>query len=156
VDGPALAASGDAVACAWFTLGTEDEPSVQVALSRDDGRTFEPPVRIDLGNPLGRCDVTALPDGSFLTSWMESRGDGAEIRVRRIAADGKMDPSGVAAVTAHDRASGAPRIACAQDGVWLAWTEPEEPRRVRVVRYQTNSTPARATPTSSVSYSTDK
>ncbi|MGH2571577.1 MAG: sialidase family protein, partial [bacterium] len=157
VDGPALAAAGETVACAWFTLGAKgDEPQAQIALSRDGGRTFDEPLRIDLGNALGRCDLAALPDGSFLASWMEGRGEDAEIRVRRIAPGGKMDPSGVAAFTANDRASGAPRIAIAGEDVWLAWTEPGEPSRVRVVRYQTNSTPARATPTSSVSYSTER
>jgi hypothetical protein len=135
VDGPALAATSEIVACAWFTLGGDgDSPQVNVALSRDDGRTFGPPLRIDHGDPIGRCDLEAQADGSFLVSWMESATEEAEIRVRRVTAAGKMDPSRVAATTANDRASGFPRLAFVGPESFLAWTEPGEPSRLHVAR----------------------
>jgi hypothetical protein len=135
VEGPALAAARRHVACAWFTMGASgEEPQVNVALSADDGRTFGPPLRVDLGDPVGRCDVAALPGGSWLVSWMESRGEEAEIRVRRITAGGKMDPSSVAAVVPNDRAVGFPRLAATEPASWITWTEPGEVSHVRLRR----------------------
>jgi len=134
VDGPAVAAGSGIVACAWYTLGADGEPRVNVATSRDDGRTFGPPLRIDAGDPAGRCDLVALADGSWLASWVERRGETSEIRVRRITAEGRMDPSRVAATVAIPGDPGFPRLAVADDGAWLAWTDDRDPSPIRCVR----------------------
>src|SRR5262245_45569427 len=56
VNGPTLAADGDRVAAAWFTLA-QQQPTVYVAFSRDGGATFPVRVRVDDGDPLGRTDI---------------------------------------------------------------------------------------------------
>ena len=59
VNGPAIAASGDQVAVAWFTApaGTS---LVKAAFSSDSGATFAAPVVVDSGHPLGRLDVVRV------------------------------------------------------------------------------------------------
>ena len=117
------------------TLGAGgDAPQVNVALSRDDGVSFGAPLRIDHGDPIGRCHLVALADGSFLATWLEVEGEEAEIRTRRVTAAGKMDPSEVAAMTVNDRATGFPRLARAKDDLWVAWTQPGDPSHIRILQ----------------------
>ncbi|QDV08032.1 putative DMT superfamily transporter inner membrane protein [Planctomycetes bacterium Poly30] len=61
VNGPALAASRHAVAVAWFTRpGDEAEQRLEVAFSRDRGRTFASPLTVVKGATLGRVALVAL------------------------------------------------------------------------------------------------
>lgn len=129
VNGPAIAASGDRVAVAWFTAAN-DEPRVLVAFSEDAGQTFGEPVRVDAGRPLGRVDVVLLDDGSALVSEIEELASGAEIRVRRVR-PGAAGDSLVVAATAAGRSSGFPRLARLGDRVFVAWTEVGPPSRIR-------------------------
>ena len=122
VNGPMLSARGRDVAIAWFTM-KENQGQVYVALSKDAGRTFGAPIRVDDGGSLGRVDVELLPDGSVLPSWIEFANQKAELRVRRIDASGMR--SGAVTVTALNstRSSGYPRMARAGDELVFAWTE---------------------------------
>lgn len=126
VNGPAIDASGEGAATAWFT-GADDEPRVHVAFSADAGDTFGNAIRIDGGNPAGRVGLVLLEDGSALVSWLERAGDGAEVRVRRVAPDGRVGRPRVVASSSASRASGFPQLAIAGDGrVVFAWTDPGE------------------------------
>ena len=92
VNGPALAARGATLALAWYTEGTagaERGPRVQLALSRDAARTFEPALRVDGGRPLGAVELAALSDGSFLVGWLEATAESAAAwQLRRVGAAG--------------------------------------------------------------------
>ncbi|MEQ9399991.1 MAG: sialidase family protein [Longimicrobiales bacterium] len=133
VNGPAIVARGDAVAVAWFT-GAGDVPRVKVAFSEDGGATFGPPVVVDGGNPAGRVDLLQLQGGAVLVGWLERRaGDGAEVRVRRVAPDGTLDEPQVVAASDAARGSGFPRFALRADGTVLAaWTDIEDGGTSRV------------------------
>ena len=132
VNGPAVAASGDRVAVAWFT-GARDTARVLVAFSSDGGATFAAPLRVDGGRPAGRVDVLLLDDARALVSWIEGSGDAGELRVRTMAADGAADePVTIAAVTGA-RASGFPRMVRSGEGVVIVWTDAAA-KRVRVAR----------------------
>ena len=130
VNGPAVAAMEDRVAIAWFTAA-QQQPRIQVAFSRDGGVTFETPVRVDDGNPIGRVDAVLLADGSAVISWVEAVSDGAEIRLRRVTSSGEKDSSWVLAPTSPARASGFPQMAGSEDRIYLAWTDPQQPAQVR-------------------------
>lgn len=132
VNGPALAADGERVAAAWFTMANQ-EAAVSLAFSTDAGRTFPRRVRIDDGDPLGRVDVVLLPGGDALAVWMETdSGENATIRARRVHEDGRKEASFGIAATSADRASGFPRLERLGDEIYCAWTEPSEPSRVRL------------------------
>jgi hypothetical protein len=133
VNGPALAAEGDHVTLAWFTAA-RDTPRVRVAFSDDAGATFSPPVEVDDGAPAGRVGVVLLPDGDALVSWIERVAGDAEVRVRRVGADGVTSrPLAIASSTA-ERASGFPRIVRAGDRIIMAWTVPGPASQVRTLR----------------------
>jgi hypothetical protein len=131
VNGPAIAAEGRRVAIAWFTAA-RDTARVRLAFSDDAGASFGAPIRVDDGDPAGRVDVELLPGGGALVSWIERTGDGAEVRVRRVEADGAIGPALTIAASSAERASGFPRMARSGDEVVFAWTEPGHPSRVRL------------------------
>lgn len=133
VNGPSVAAEGDRVAVAWFTAAGE-VPRVSLAFSDDQGVTFTEPVRIDAGEPVGRVDVVMDGDGA-LVSWIEAVGEGAELRVRRVAADRTLEaPRTVASVSAA-RAAGFPRMVRHGGDLFFAWTDAaESDTRIRLAR----------------------
>jgi hypothetical protein len=124
VNGPAVGARGDTVAVAWFTAA-DDEPRVHLAVSRDGGATFADPVRIDQGDPVGRVDVVVDEAGGAWVLWMEGAGEGAELRLRRVGAEGTPGRWHALTATARARSAGFPRIvAWPGGGLVMAWTEP--------------------------------
>lgn len=133
VNGPSVSVSGNKVAVVWFSAA-KDQPRVLVAISQDSGETFGPPIRIDQGTPNGRVDLEFLGDDSLMISWLEHVGEGAEIRVRRVATDGQMDPYLTIAPAVESPASGFPRMIRFGDDIILAWTEAAKTSRVRLAR----------------------
>ncbi len=134
VNGPALSANGSLVAMAWFTA-KNDQGQAFAAFSRDAGRTFSRPIRIDDGGTLGRVDLELLPDGSALATWIEfanepvspkPSGGGGQFRARRIEANGTRSAPVTIAGIAGSRSSGYPRAAAANGEVVFAWTESAE------------------------------
>ena len=132
VNGPSVVARGKNLAAAWFTFA-EQKGRVQVAFSKDGGKTFGAPVRIDGGAPAGRVDIEWLSDESVLVVWLEQTGgNSAEIRARRVNADGSHEPHFVVAPATSGRPSGFPRIAHRAGEVFFAWTDAtSSPSRVR-------------------------
>jgi hypothetical protein len=135
VNGPSVDARGQQVAVAWFT-GAGDVPRAVVAFSRDGGAFFQEAVRVDGGDPVGRVDVVLEEDGSALATWIERMGEGAELRVRRVHADGAMGEPLVIARTSGARSAGFPRVVALGPGELLAaWTDVAgEASEVRVAR----------------------
>jgi hypothetical protein len=131
VNGPAVAADGDAVVVAWFTAA-RDTARVRVAFSRDGGETFAAPTDLAVGpRTLGRVDVAWLPDGRALVSWMERDAtNDAAVTVAAVSRDGRVRWEGTAGTTAATRASGFPRMTRVGDDVWLAWTVPGDSARI--------------------------
>jgi hypothetical protein len=134
VNGPAIAASGRAVAVAWFTAAN-DSARVKLAFSSDAGATFGAPIRVDEGAPAGRVDVALLKDGSGLVTWVERvGGDTALVRARRVSPTGTAGPPMTVAASSSARTSGFPRMVLSGDTVFFAWTQPTRPSQVRVAR----------------------
>ncbi|MDX1547584.1 MAG: sialidase family protein [Rhodothermales bacterium] len=129
VNGPVVAADGARAAVAWFTAAG-DTPRVRIAFSEDEGATFAAPIEVDDGAPIGRVDAVLLPGGDALVSWVERTDDGAAIRIRRVAPDGRRAPSQTVAPTSPARASGFPQLARQGDRLVLAWTEAADPARL--------------------------
>lgn len=121
VNGPVLAADGELVALAWYT-GAHDEAKVQLAFSTDAGQSFGAPVKIDSDAPLGRVDVELI-DGDAYVSWLGSRGEDGEIRLRRVSRNGELGPTKIVAETSQARAAGVPTMTRLGDGLLVAWVE---------------------------------
>jgi hypothetical protein len=139
VNGPAIAAHREHLAVAWFT-GTGDSGRVFLAQSADGGATFDAPVRIDDGNPVGRVDVVTYESGTVV-SWMEFTSERqAEVRVRPVSRKGVPGESTVIARSSGERASGFPHIIASGGSLIIAWTEAGPRPRVRVARAHLGNT----------------
>jgi hypothetical protein len=131
-NGPALAVDSGTTLVAWFTAAS-GIPVVRAALSTDGGRSFAEPVPLDGGDPVGRVDAVSLGNGTFAVSWLEKKGGRAEVRVRRIGADGSPGEPWIVGVTDSGRASGTPRLASLGDGsVLVTWTDAEGIKAAKV------------------------
>lgn len=131
VNGPSIVADGNRLFAAWYTA-PDDEAQVRVIFSEDGGATFGPAFRVDSGDPLGRVDVSFLPDGTGLVSWLERTAEDAEIRVRRIDATGRSGPALIVHPASEARTSGFPRMVVQGEDLYFAWAEPGEPGELRV------------------------
>lgn len=122
VNGPMLSARGRNVAIAWFTMKA-GQGQAFVAFSKDAGRTFGAPIRVDDGGSLGRVDIELLADGAAVPSWIEYANDKTEFRVRRIEPSGARSEAVTVASISSARSSGYPRITQHGNELVFAWTE---------------------------------
>lgn len=122
VNGPALAANGNSAALAWFTA-PDGDAKVQVAFSTDAGGSFGAPIRVDDGDPLGRVDVVMPDDHTAIVSWIETKENNAELRIRKITSFGTIDPPISIVETSASRSSGFPKMEWIQNSLLFAWTQ---------------------------------
>jgi hypothetical protein len=135
VNGPSISARNNSVAVAWFT-GANNESRVNVAFSRNAGEDFGAPIRVDDGNPAGRVDVQYLNDNSAAVSWIERVENRAEVRVRRIYANGRRGSATTISTSSAERASGFPQMISRGRDLVFAWTEPGRPSQVKAAILQ--------------------
>ncbi|MBI2566390.1 MAG: redoxin domain-containing protein [Candidatus Schekmanbacteria bacterium] len=139
VEGPAIAARGGVIAVAWFTAAG-GRPTVKVAFSRDDGRSFDPPVEIDTadaaGGPFGRVAVALDDAANAVVFWSSASGSnrGPAIRCRRLGPTGKLGAPLEVARTSADRAAGFPRVVRVGEELLAVWTEAGEQTALRARR----------------------
>jgi hypothetical protein len=119
INGPAISARGRSVAVVWFTEKTE-EGHAFVAFSRDAGRTFGSPVRLDDAASLGRVGVDLLDDSSAAVTWIEFANEHSQFRMRTVAANGDRSAALTVADTAGTRY---PRLVHVRDELLFTWTE---------------------------------
>lgn len=124
VNGPALAASGDRAAAAWFTAA-EGRPRVRGAVSSDGGRHFSAPIDVADGMPKGRVDIAFLDDGTAAISWLEATERGGAVRVRIVRPDASTGPvRTLARLPSASRTIGFPKMVHHEETLYLAWVEP--------------------------------
>ena len=121
VNGPVIAARGRTVAVAWFTQVGGAGHSY-VAFSRDAGRTFGNPTRLNQGAALGRLAIVMPDDASVLVGEIERTGAATALMVRQVGVDGVAQAAVKIATVNSGRASGFPRMALDGDRVIIAWT----------------------------------
>jgi len=86
VNGPALAAAGDRVALAWFTMAGE-APRVKLAFSDDAGASWSPPRVVDDGRPIGPVDAGGASASHTLAGTSTARSSGFP---RMAVSDGEL------------------------------------------------------------------
>ncbi|MEE2877243.1 MAG: sialidase family protein [Candidatus Neomarinimicrobiota bacterium] len=123
VNGPELAVNGEMLGIAWYTA-PNGEARVNVAFSYDAGATFTEPVRIDDGIPLGRVDLEWVDKNRLVASWIELVGDSAEVRIRTVSVDGKLDEPKIITAIDPGRGSGYPQMVKVGKELFFAWTVP--------------------------------
>ncbi|WP_245814890.1 MULTISPECIES: sialidase family protein [Litoreibacter] len=123
VNGPAIDALGETAVVAWYTAAN-DTPAVKVAFSKNGGRYFDAPMRIDLGEAAGRVDALMLNEQTALITWVEWQEAGEVI----FACQARIgEPCGQQQTITVNTGAGSvnfPRMVQTSDGVYLAWTQP--------------------------------
>ncbi len=131
VNGPAIAASGENVAVAWFT-GAADTGQVKTAISHDGGRSFGPPVMLDPVGAIGRVDIAWLDEQDLAVSWMARADYGAYLKVIRLQ-NGKVSGEAVTVTNmSESRRSGFPQMVLMNGQLIFAWTEVGEINQVKM------------------------
>ncbi|MAP80662.1 MAG: hypothetical protein CL526_06190 [Aequorivita sp.] len=121
VNGPAIASFKNNVVVAWFTAANE-HPKVQLAFSKNQGKTFEKPIKINTLETLGRVDVVMASPNTAIVSWMENIADKTLLQVMKVYADGTKSFPVTVAETSFKRASGFPQIELIDKKLYVAWT----------------------------------
>lgn len=138
VNGPSIAASGDALAVAWYTEagGT---PTLRIARSGDAGATFSAPHEVQRDDTLlGRAALAGDADAWWL-AWLVRDGDGQALWLARFdpATLAEQARVRVARLAARGPASGLPRLQLRDGIAHLVWTDVHHARpRLRGARVQ--------------------
>jgi hypothetical protein len=122
VNGPAISARARDVVVAWFAAPKEDGHAF-VAFSKDGGRTFGSPLRIDDKSSTGHLDVELLSDGSAAVSWIEFADERSQFKIRRIEPGGDKSAAVTVGSAGQGRVAGTPKLTKGRNELLLAWTE---------------------------------
>lgn len=124
VNGPDVAARGEAVVVGWYT-GAAGQPEVRLAASTDAGDTFSAPVVLDAGpQVLGRVAV-ALDGGQAWALWLREENGAQSLWLSRRSADlaTEYERIEVARPDGDGHATGFPRLALAGGTAYVVWTD---------------------------------
>jgi hypothetical protein len=140
VNGPSVASNQGVTAVAWFTA-QDDIPRVKLALSTDDGKTFNKPLIVADNATVGRISSAVLASGDVVVSWLKSDGADAEIILARYSQNGTLIEKLGIAKTKSSRRSGFPVITSQGNDVYITWTEVFDEPQVKVsrVRFLSNA-----------------
>ena len=122
VNGPRVAASGNALAVAWFAA-TNGNGQVKMAFSKDNGGTFNAPIVIDSSHPFGRVDVAMLSEEEAVVSWLTMQDDRTVIKAAKVHINGAVDKPRLVTVTTEGRDSGFPQMELFEGKLFFAWTD---------------------------------
>ncbi|TVR91180.1 MAG: hypothetical protein EA418_14335 [Wenzhouxiangellaceae bacterium] len=124
VNGPALVAREQELVAAWFTLGADDRPRVELAGSQDAGASFNHLATLGQDQALGRVDL-AWWQGGFVASWLDQVDGAARLQLAYFDQGGELVRTRELAALDGGRVSGFPRLLALDDQQLLvAWTEP--------------------------------
>jgi hypothetical protein len=128
VNGPAVAAQGDAAVVAWYTVtatAAGDVPTVRLARSDDAGGSFAAPVDVDSGMQVqGRVDVAVAADAAWVL-WLREDAAGQSLMLARYAPDlsRRIEQLEVAKLQGRGRGTGFPQLVLRNGVGYIVWTE---------------------------------
>lgn len=135
VNGPSVAISSENVGVIWYTA-SGNTPKVRLAISNDNGETFDPPINIIEGKTIGRVGITSLGNGHFVASWVETLNDQALIKLGEFDKNGNRIKELTVSETSIERASGFPVITSKDMEVIIAWTSNTENSTVQTAKFK--------------------
>ena len=124
VNGPALIAQGNELIAAWFTLGGDGIPRVELARSQDAGASFTHLATLGRERALGRVDLAWWQDG-FVVSWLDQVDGQARLQLARFDRDARLKDQRELAALDGGRVSGFPKLRNLKgQRLLVTWTEP--------------------------------
>jgi hypothetical protein len=130
VNGPNAHAIGNSIAMAWFSMA-DKKGQINLIFSENGGASFNNPIRIDEGKPIGRVDVVMLDEKSAMISWME----GSVIKAVKVFSNGKKESSIVIASSTEARSSGFPQMTRSGNKLIFAWTDADS-KTIKVASFR--------------------
>lgn len=126
VNGPAVAADGNAALVAWYTEAG-GKPSVRIARSEDAGDSFGAPVAIDEGEQVQGRVALALDARQAWILWIREDATGQSLWLSRRTPDLKREYQRleVAKLQGRGRGTGFPKIALRGSEGYAVWTDIE-------------------------------
>ncbi len=124
VNGPDVAAQGEAAVVAWYTEA-DGEPEVRLAASRDAGDAFAAPVTLDRGRAvLGRVAV-ALDAQQAWVLWLREEAGRQSLWLSRRSPDlaTEHERLELTKIAGEGRGTGFPQLALADGAAYVVWTE---------------------------------
>ncbi|MFT7242776.1 MAG: hypothetical protein ACI82A_000116 [Candidatus Azotimanducaceae bacterium] len=122
VNGPSIASRNGLTAVVWFTA-KNDLPTVNMALSTDDGKRFGAPIVVAQDSTNGRVSMAILASGDIVVSWLETEGKAALLKLARYDGQGNLKEGLVVAETSASRRSGFPVMTSVGNDVYVTWTD---------------------------------
>ena len=123
VNGPAVAARGNALAVAWFTAAAGN-PRVRFARSDDGGASFAAPVDLDGEAADGQVGVELMENGDAVVSWWRHAAKGRKtLAARRVEASGRLGPLRVVAEISGAGGLDIPQMTRSGTGLVFAWID---------------------------------
>ena len=119
VNGPRVDARGSNVAIAWYS-GADQK--VKTRYSSDCGATFSDPIIVNEDETLGRVDLQYINEEEYVVSYMESRGEFVDIKIRKVSHVTEIDEPKLIGETSASRSSGFPRLAASNDELYVSYT----------------------------------
>lgn len=122
VNGPKIAASDSTVAVAWHT-GAGESPTTKIAISSDNGKTFDDPILLSKKRSLGRTDA-AIHNGNIYISWLEN-GDKEESKLQLAIFNTEDRTPQIETISPIDgsRDTGFPQMEVYDGQLFFAWTD---------------------------------
>ena len=124
VNGPSVAAQGDALVVGWYTA--PDESRVRLARSDDAGDSFGAPVELDAGAEVQGRIAVALDATQAWAVWLREDADGAQsLWLSRRSADlsTEYERAELARLEGRGRATGFPKLQIVGRDAYVIWTD---------------------------------
>lgn len=124
VNGPSVAAAGEAAVVGWYTA-PDNVPVVKLARSEDAGDSFGAPVVLDHGEAVQGRVAVALDDGQAWALWLREDGGGQSLWLSRRSADLATEHERIelARLQGRGRATGFPQLALHRGVAYVVWTD---------------------------------
>jgi len=124
VNGPAIAARGDAALVAWYTA-TGGTPAVRLARSGDAGATFAAPVTVESGPQVQGRVALALGDDAAWLLWTREDAQGQTLWLARYTPDlgRELQRVQVAALQGRGRGTGFAQLRVVGSTGYALWTD---------------------------------
>ena len=121
VNGPKVASNSKNLAIAWFTA-SNGNPLVNVSFSKNNGASFDKPIKINDVNAIGRVDIAFLNDDEAIVSYMEVDNAGTYLRIKKVSVNGKVSEPITISKIDGGRNTGVPQLEIINNEIFIVWT----------------------------------
>ena len=121
VNGPKVASNSKNLAIAWFTA-SNGNPLVNLSFSKNNGASFDKPIKINDVNAIGRVDIAFLNDDEAIVSYMEVDDAGTYLRIKKVSVNGKVSEPITISKIDGGRNTGVPQLEIINNEIFIVWT----------------------------------